>query len=252
MKTATTSWATALVVLVGMGRVADGANPVLTAPSFRVETDVYEGESNAPQSQHLILFDSGVIYDLPVARGEIVTVFDIPRNRVVLVHKTSRVRSSIDTETLVQMTAQVRSAAAERGTGATLGLDATMIASPDQSLYTLQFGSTRYEVQPQTTSDPVVASEFAAFTSWAARLNIALRIGPPPFAAMTIADELARDGRMPRKVKVDLRRGLTTRTYRSEHIVVERLSDFDRKKISDVGGMIAMFEEVAFSEFPND
>jgi hypothetical protein len=220
--------------------------------SFRVEIDLYEGEAKAPQSQHLILFDSGVVYDIPVGQGSTISVFDIPRQRVVLLHKMSRVRSAIDTNTLVQLTAQVRAAAAAKGGGAALGLDAKVEQGKQPDSYVVQFGTTRYEVTSQLVTDSAIAAEFSSFTAWASRLNNACRMGSPPFARITLAEHLAAENRLPRQVKLEVRQLLKTRTFRSEHLVVERLSDLDRKKISDVGGMMATFQEVDFSEFPAD
>lgn len=227
-------------------------SPFVLHPSFRVETDLFEGDATTPQSQHLILFDSGVAYDLPVGNGSVITVFDIPRNRIVLLHKITRVRTSISSDTLIQMTAQVRTEAAAKGNAVGLGIDAKVIHGQDPDSYVIEFAGNRYEATAQPVTDPAIASEFAAFTAWAARLNIARHVGSPPFARITLADHLAAEERLPRQVKLDVRRGLKSRTFRSENLVVERLSEPDRKKISDVGGMIATFAEVEFSQFPAD
>ena len=224
-------------------------NPLVVYPSFRVETDLFEGDATAPQSQHLILFDSGVAYDLPVGQAPVVTVFDIPRNRVVLVHKISRVRTAISTDTLIKMTAQLRAAAADQS-GDPLGLNAKVVLDSTTASYILEFGANRYEATGQLVSDPAIAAEFSSFTAWASRLNIVRHVGSPPFARMTLADYLAAQNLLPRVLKLDVKRGFKTRTFRSENLVVERLSDLDRKKISDVGGMIATFNEVEFSDFP--
>ncbi len=225
-----------------------GEHPRQPYPSFRVETDLYEGDATAPQSQHLILFDAGAVYDLPVGQGSVITVFDVPRNRIVLIHKVSRVRTSISTDTLIQMTAQLRAAAAGQATA--LGLNAKVIPGPLPDSYVVEFGSNRYEATGQPVTDAAIAAEFASFTAWASRLNIARHVGSPPFARITLADHLAAEKLLPRELKLDIKIGLKSRKYRSENLVVERLSDLDRKKINDVGGMIATFTEVEFAEFP--
>ena len=232
--------------------IAYGASPIVVTLSFRVETDVFEGTASAPQSQHLILFDSGVVYDMPIGQAATITVFDIPRERVVLIHKPARVRTSVGTETLVQMMAQVRAEIAKENAGDQLGLDAKVTLGAQEKTYVMAFGSNRYEVTSQDVSDPSIAAEFASFTAWATRLNIARHMGPPPFARITLADYLAAENQLPRQIKLEVRRNFVTRTYRSEHVVVERLSDLDRKKISEIGGMMATFEEVAFDQFPVD
>jgi hypothetical protein len=222
------------------------------APSFRVETDLFEGTQVKPQSQHLLLFDSGVIYDLPIGVGTTITVFDPIRNRVMLLHKTQRVRTSISTESLIQISAQVRSAAVEAGAENSLGLNARVVPGELEGTYVIEFGDTKYTATTQASGNEGIAAEYAAFTVWACRLNIARQVGSPPFARMTMAEFLASEKALPRQIRLDVKRGLKTRTYRAEHLYVGRLSDLDRKKISDVGQMIASFEEVEFSEFPAD
>ncbi len=220
------------------------------APSFRVETDLFEGENTTPQSQHLILFDSGVVYDLPVGLGDIITVFDIPRERVILLHKTTRVRTSISTETLIQMAAQTRAAAEQSGAGESLGMNAKVASGTAPDTVVVDFGNSRYEATGQPVRNPAVAAEFSAFTSWAARLNIARHLGAPPFARITLAEHFANQNQLPKDLKLSVRQGFKSRAFRAQHMFVERLSDLDRSKITEVGSMLASFQEVDFSSFP--
>ncbi len=222
------------------------------APSFRIETELFEGTQTKPQSQHLLLFDGGVVYDLPMGTGTTITVFDPARSRVMLLHKIQRVRTSISTDALIQVSAQARSAAMTAGSARSLGLDARVTKADVPDTYTIEFDGTKYAATTQPALVDGVASEYAAFTVWACRLNIARHVGPPPFARMTLADFLAAENALPRQIKLDVRRGLKTRTYRSENLYVGRLSDLDRKRISEVGDMLASFSEVEFSAFPAD
>lgn len=227
--------------------------PVLgSAPSFRVEIEIFEGTQVKPQSQHLLLFDSGVIYDLPIGVGTTVTVFDPSRTRVMLLHKTQRVRTSVSTESLIQISAQARAAAMDAKAEKSLGLNARVTPTIVPGDYAIEFGDTKYSVKSQQTLAEGVAGEFAAFTVWACRLNLARQVGSPPFARMTMAEFLAAEKVLPRQIALEVRRGLKTRTYRAEHLYVGRLSDLDRKKIADVGQMIASYDEVEFAEFPVD
>lgn len=226
--------------------------PLGLAPSFRVEIEIFEGTQPKPQSQHLLLFDSGVIYDLPIGVGTTATMFDPSRSKVMLLHKTQRVRTSISTDSLIQVSAQARAAAIDAGAEESLGLNARVAAKEVAGEYAIEFGDTKYTVKSQKTLADGVAAEFAAFTVWACRLNLARQVGSPPFARMTMAEFLAAEEVLPRQISLEVRRGLKTRTYRAEHLYVGRLSEPDRKKIADVGQMIASYEEVQFSEFPVD
>jgi hypothetical protein len=253
----------AVAHLAGLGRdavlqaadlVPVAAPPVAPAisPSFRIETEVFEGTQTKPQSQHLTLFDAGVVYDLPVGGGTIVSIFDPQRSRVMLLHKIQKVRASISTETLIQISAQARAAAVAAGAEKKLGLNARVMPSGSADTYVIEFDNTKYTAVTQPAFHERIASEYAAFTVWACRLNLARHVGSPPFARMTLADFLATEKALPRQIKLDARPGLKTRTYRSEHLYVGRLSDLDRRKISEVGEMIASFSEVEFSAFPVD
>ncbi len=222
------------------------------SPSFRVETDIYEGTETKPQSQHLILFDAGVIYDTPIGLGAVITVFDIPRGRVVLVHKANRVRTSIPTDTLIQMAAQMRAEVAASKAKEALGLEAKVLPGSEPDSYVVEFGDSKYFATTQKVANPLIAEEYAAFTSWASRLNIARHMGSPPFARILLAEQMAIEHQLPRVVKLDVRRAFKTRSIRAEHLVVERISELDRKRIGEIGGMISAYEEVEFTNFPMD
>lgn len=244
-----------LVLLVGaicvaMGQWAIAETSLTVFPSFRVETDIFEGASKTPESQHLILFDAGVVYDIPVGTGAVISVFDAPRGRVVLIHKGTRVRTSISTDSLVQKAAQIRAEATKPGRADKLGLNAKVVRGEKPDSYVIEFNNNRYEATAQKVSDPMIAAEFASFTAWASRLNIARHLGSPPFARITLGDYLAAENAIPRHVKLDVRLNFKTQSYRSEHLVIERLSELDRQKIAEAGGMVATFEEVSFADFP--
>jgi hypothetical protein len=237
--------------LVLAARSAPAPAPA-SAPSFRIETEVFEGTQVKPQSQHLLLFDAGIIYDLPLGSGSTISVFDPVRSRVMLLHKIQRVRTSISTDSLIQISAQVRSAAIDAGAGKSLGLEAKVLAAEAPDTFSIEFADTKYTVTTQPALKDGIAGEYAAFTVWACRLNLARHVGSPPFARMTLADFLAAEKVLPRQIKLDVRRGLTKRAYRSEHLFVGRLGDLDRKRINDVGEMIASYTEVEFAAFPLD
>lgn len=244
--------AQSLTIAADVVPVSHQSLPPGMAPSFRVEIDIFEGTQVKPQSQHLLLFDSGLIYDLPIGVGTTVTFFDPSRSRVLLLHKTQRVQTSISTESLIQISAQARAAAIDAGAEKSLGLNARVAPAGTANNYSIEFADTKYSVTAQQALGEGVAAEFAAFTVWACRLNLARQVGSPPFARMTMAEFLAAEKVLPRQIALEVRRGLKTRQYRAEHLYVGRLSDLDRNKIREVGEMITSYEPVEFAEFPVD
>lgn len=223
-----------------------------TKAAFRVETEIYEGAEVKPQSQHLMLFEAGLVYDMPVGVDATITVFDPLRGRVVLLHKIQKVKTSISNDSLVRIAAQLRATALESKAGKGLGLDAKVAAGATPDSYTIEFGDTKYVATTQAALNDSLAQQYAEFTIWACRLNLARQIGSPPFARITLAEFLAAEKLLPRQIRLEVRRGLKTRIFRAEHSYVGRLSDSDRKKIGEVGAMMASFEEVEFSQFPVD
>lgn len=219
-------------------------------PSFRVETEIFEGTEPKPQSQHLMLFDSGVVYALPVGVGTTITVFDPTRERVVLLHKLQKVKTSISTESLIRISAQIHAAALESEAGESLGLDAKVTVTETPDSYAIAFSDTTYTATTQKASNPSFAKQYSDFTVWACRLNLARQIGSPPFARITLAEYLSGEGLLPQQIKLEVRRGLKTRIFRAEHLFVGRLSDQDRQKISEVTAMIADYQEIDLGEFP--
>lgn len=219
-------------------------------PSFRVETDIFEGTEPKPQSQHLMLFDSGVVYDLPAGVGTTITVFDPSRERVVLLHKLQKVKTSISTESLIRISAQIHAAALESNAGDSLGLEAKVKVTESPDTYAIAFSDTTYTATTQKANNPSFAKQYSDFTVWACRLNLARQIGSPPFARITLAEYLSGEGLLPQQIKLEVRRGLKTRIFRAEHLFVGRLSDQDRQKISEVTAMIADYQEVDLGDFP--
>ncbi len=245
--------------------------PVATEPSsnFRVTTTIYSGNDKEASAEHLILFSDSLVYDLPQLDDTIVSVFDPQRGRVILLNRATQVRTTISTDDLMKLTAQLRAAATDANKQERLGLSATTqpivnvaqqdVGTIDDSLasigdslsdgYMIRYGDVQYEVLTQTPRTPSISRQYAQFADWALRLNVARRIGSAPFGRMTLNQQVAAVGKLPRITTLTIRRGLTSDRFRSTHEVIEQLSESDRKTITEVGGMLAIYREVSFAEF---
>lgn len=219
-------------------------------PSFRVTTAVFAGDAKKPAARHLILFHQGLVYDLPQIETRVVTVFDVGRDRIILLDRESQVRTTLSTDSLLKLTAQARAAAGQVGLREEVGLLAKVDSDGEPGDYSIRYGNVAYQTSTQQPADPAVAVAYGRFADWAARLNIARSLGPPPFGRMTLNQRITADQRLPRETTLTLRRRLGQDRYRSTHEFIERLSESDRQKIDDVGGMLALYEEVDLDEFP--
>jgi hypothetical protein len=251
---------------------AFGAMTVLTAPNFvlgdtkdtvgpptdfRITTTLFAGKDEKPAAEHLILFSGAVVYDLPQLHDNVVTVFDPLRGRVVLLDRGTQVKSTIGTEELVKLTAQLRASADTDKKRKQLGLDAEVQSiSVDPKTgksdgFTTTFGDAIYEVLTQSPRQSSVAKQYGQFADVALRLNVVRPLGLPPFPRMTLNDRITSSGQVPRETTLTIRRGLISERYRSTHDLVELLSEADRKAINEVGGMLALYKEVPLDQFPD-
>ncbi len=233
-----------------MSLLAAPPSTLPSGPSFRLETEIYQDKANEPVARHKILFDAGVIYDLQEHGGHVQTVFDPARQRVILLDTKAQVQAEVSTQHLIDVTAQLSVAARQQGKAEAFGLDA--IVSSDNEQYAIGFGSCQYHTTTQAVSRPELAAAYHELTVWAARLNVLRRLGAPPFARMALGEKLAADGRLPLDLTLTIDQGGSQQHYRAHHLVLEKLSELDRRAIETVGDQLASFRKVAIEEFPSE
>ena len=226
--------------------------PLPRGPSFRMETEMFHGDDPSPVARHKILFDAGVVYDIHAQGGRWSTVFDPTRGRVILLDAETKVQTQVATEELIKATAQLAAAAKQAEKAEAFGLQATPQALPDNSGYEIGFGALHYKMTTQTVQNPAIAEAYHQLAVWASRLNVLRKRGAPPFARMALGERVADDQRLPLHLTLTIREGLRKETFRAHHLVVERLSELDRKAIDQVGNQLAAYRKVELGEFPSD
>jgi hypothetical protein len=250
--------------------LASATGPVENNVDFRVTTQIFTGKEESSSAKHLILFSGSLVYDIAKIDQEQITVYDLERNRVILLDPSTKVRSIVEFQELIKMTAQVRAQATEPREKERLGLavkimpividpssgkaepieisdDGAKIASDG---FMTRYGDVQYEVLTQKPRSQTIAKRYAVFADTALRLNVARRIGSSPFGRMTLNDHIASMGQIPRETTLTIRRPLSQDRYRSTHELIEQLSESDRAKIYEIGGMSALYREVPLAEFP--
>lgn len=219
-------------------------------PSFRLETEIYNADENTPLARHKILFDSGVIYDLEEMGGTIQTIFDPTRERVVLLDTKAQLQAELSTQQLIDATVQLSAAARQNSKAAAFGLDAEVVQTDDH--YAVSFGSCKYETTTQKLSRPEFAHAYHELTVWAARLNVLRRVGVPPFGRMALGEKLSAAGLVPLELTLSIDEGSKVQRYRAHHLVIETLSELDRRAIQKVGDNLVNFRKVSLEEFPTE
>lgn len=235
-------WVAIVAASVTLAQTADAA-------TFRVTTKLYADSDPIPAAEHRILFDQGLIYDLPQIESRFVTVYDEVANRVTILDRQTQVQTSLKVEDLERITAQARAAASTPEQQEQLGLNAQVEPSKRVVGYTIRFGNFEYHTSTQTPNDPDVAIDYARFVILASRLNIVRHRGVPPFGRMTLNQHIAAMGELPLETTLTLRRGGQSEKFRSTH-ALDPLTPTDRNKIDEVRGMLKLYRDVDFKEFP--
>lgn len=223
--------------------------PGVSAATFRVVTKIFVEPDLDPASEHLVLFDEGLVYDLPLIESRFVTVYDPARKQVTLLDREEQVQTTVSTDDLVKVTAQARAAAMTPSQREQLGLEARVALSKRVVGYTIQFANMEYHTTTQTPSDPQMAADYAVFADLASRLNLIRRVGPPPFGRMTLNQKIASEKAIPLETTLTLRRGKQKEDYRSTHEIAE-LNKNDLSKIKEAQGMLLLYRHVTLNQFP--
>lgn len=234
-------WGAIAIALSMIAVTADGA-------TFRVTTKVYAGADLDPSAVHQILFDEGLVYDLPQIDSRFVTIYDEAQNRVTLLDRETQKQTILGVDYLEQITAQARTAAVTPEQQEQLGLKAKVEPSQRVIGYATKFGNFEYHTSTQTPDDPSIAIDYARFVVLASRLNILRRLGAPNFGRMTLSHHVASMGELPLETTLTITRGEQSEEFRSTH-ELDQLTQLDRKKIDEVRGMLTRYREVDPKEF---
>jgi hypothetical protein len=221
------------------------------AATFRITSKIYQGKGLDPSFETWILFDEGLVYELPQTDSRTVTVYDPAQGRVTLLDRQQKVQTSVTAQQLLDVSAQARAqtAAMTPEQQRQLGLTATVEPSKRVIGFAVQFGNQEYHATTQKPTDPSIALDYGRFADLSSRLNIMRRLGPAPFARMALYDAIARAGEVPMETTLSVTRKDKVDEYRSQHELLE-LTNQDRQKIDEVQGMLTLYKEVALTEFP--
>ncbi|WP_235033230.1 hypothetical protein [Rubripirellula obstinata] len=224
--------------------------------AFAVVQRIYQSETSDPVAQHRLLFDGGVIYDLPEIQTRIVTVYDPAKKQVILIDRQAKNQTSISTTKLVEFTANVKAGSANPSD---LGIGTVVRPSDRVDGYTAEFSNTddakhfgvRYDVTTQTVHSHTMAKDFGRFSDLSSRLSLLRRRGLPPFARMSLSRKLSSLGVLPSETTLTVQRGDHSEHFKST-TTVESFTKKDGESINQVRGMIASYESVAMNEFTTE
>ena len=249
----TSSLLTAQTALQTQGQSKPALRAAATA--FRVETDIYLKVNNPkPDKQTLTLFKEGVYYDFPMDYDQqsldkqTITMTDPLGGRIVVLKPSGQIKTVFKT---AELSSRVEALKKEIAGNKDLAKMLSQQASFNETTQSLRVGdeSFAYEATLQPARDASIASQYADFADWSARLNALLPPNFPPFVRFELNRQVAERGALPDTIVRTTRHNGNSTVIRSKLIVNAVLSSDDEAKIRTVGELLARCKEVPQAEF---
>jgi len=223
---------------------------------FKVVNKVFVGNAKKPQAQSTTIFSGGVVYDYLEEPAETM-VFDPAGKRFILLDSVRKVRTELSTDEVLDLVERLR-----RRFSASADPYQVFQAEPklddefDDDSGELTFSSTwmTYRLVGAEAPSREISSQYREFSDWQARLNSLINPGGRlPFPRMILNAALERRGELPREVHLSLkpkRQVLSGRVkLRSEHLLIRRLVESDRSRVTQTGQFMAMFSQLSFTDY---
>jgi len=221
---------------------------------FRIENEVFRGNSTKPVAETLTLFAGDFVYDFVLGdqsdgiEYEEVTVFDNRRGRNLLLNAKRKIQTVLTTKELGQLTTAFRQRAANEPNGGLLAPVFTVTYEKAAQQLTMTSNALTYRVKGIATKDPTASKRYSNFADWYAQLNAVIG-NLPPFGRIELNRLLAEKGLLPLEIERTIVLNRKKMTAHSEHTVIWTLSNTDRRRIERAGELMTTLRSVSLKEY---
>jgi hypothetical protein len=226
-----------------------------TADDFRVESKVFTGEEPAPVSQNSTLFYAGKVYDFLAEPTEI-TVYDLPRNRILLLSPSRGLQSEVTLESLTEFSTKLQQWAAGQADpllkfAAQPQFEQKVDEARSEVAFSSQFVTYRVVIEKAQSAE--IAKQYRRFSDLSSRLNGLTSPGVlPPFPRMEVNRGLEESVRLPTQVHLNIasrRFGGKPLTARSDHNFQWRLIESDHQRIAEADEYLTTLTKVGLQQY---
>ncbi len=226
------------------------------ADGFRIETKVFVGDKKEAESETTTLFLDGVVYDF-LKKPEQTAIFRrsgaSKSGQFTLLNEQRSILTKISTEKVDGAMAKLKAwAARQRDPFLQFAANPDFDETFDEDTGKLILAShlETYTVDTMPAEHPDAMVEYREFLDSYTELNTLLSAGKfPPEPRLRLNAVLARRKVVP--IKVELAR-TGEETLRAEHAFTWRLSQDDHKRIDEIRGNLAKYQEVPNEQFLRD
>jgi hypothetical protein len=238
-----------LVVLLALGFAG-----TVRGDEFRIESRVFQGKDEQPQSESTTIFANGRIYDFLNSPREL-TIYDPAHDRIVVMDLEKNRKTELRVEQLTRFREELQLRAEK-----TTDVGVRFLLQPK---FDKQVGSTAaervfqseyitYQVETTTPRSAAIVEQYRQFSDLSATMNAMLNRGWPPFARLQVNAALAEEKLIPTKVNLlfPSKSLLGQRKhFRSEHELHTRVTDSDQQKIAQAEEHLNRTVLVSLREF---
>jgi hypothetical protein len=246
------------------------AAPIASGTDFRVESKVFKGNDEQPDSTGVTIFQDDTIYDFANEKREI-TILAPKQERIILLDQTREQKTEISTKHVALFCEQMLKRR-DSVTDAKLKfmLQPEFKVQPGNKAGELTFQSdyVTYQIEGFSPSDKSVAKQYREFSDLSAKINAIVNHGWPPFARMNVNQRLADDSLVPTKATLfipakpsgtaaDSKATIknvadrTSRTIhlRSQHQIQMDLTADDQNKVAKAKSLMQTLKPVSLTEY---
>lgn len=214
---------------------------------FRLETDLFVGDSNEPAQQTLSLFYDGVGYDISRDEEAEIVMVDHARDRIVQIHTAHKIQTEVPISKLAGLMDSARNQLAQTELAVYLKGAAQIQSSKDK----VSVGDDQllYEASMQSPPDETMAADYLRFADALASLNAWRSGGVPPFARLALNRAIAENQSVPDEITRTTSNGKRQQVVRCRVLSTWMLSKDDKKRIAEIGKMLVTFDVVSNDEY---
>ena len=231
----------------------------LTAQDFRIETEVFRGNSSEPISENLTLFSGNLILDfmLPTDRTRFpdeIVIYQSREKQFVLLDTRRQIKTEIlEGEVLKILAALQNSSIAEKGNEFLFQPEFQEHFDISSGLLTLESEQLTYQVRGKRPTDENQLHRYFEFIGQFARLNATDPRRMPPFARLKLNQSLQKYGVIPEAVQLTITPSRNSPQemieLRTTHNLISSLSEKDEKRIESAKRYWIDFKPVSLSQF---
>lgn len=249
------------ILIIGFALITNLLPQVTLAQDFRIETEVYQGDSTDPISENLTLFSGNLILDfmLPTDRTrfpEEIVIYLSREKKFVLLDTRRKVKTELIEGEVLKILAALQSSNITDETNQFL-FHPIFDERFDQSsgVLTMESEQLTYHVRGNRPDKENMLHKYYEFIGQFARLNATDPRRMPPFARLKLNSALMKYGFIPEEVKLTLVPSLDPPSdpiqLRTTHNLIWPLSEKDAKRIASAKRYWMEFEDVSLTKFRN-